>query len=69
MRLSTARQNSNVTTQAREGIETLSSCTSITFPIVTTQAREGIETTDQAAASSLWLVTTQAREGIETALV
>ena len=33
-----------VTTQAREGIETLSSCTSITFPIVTTQAREGIET-------------------------
>ena len=34
----------SVTTQAREGIETISALQSFCIPFVTTQAREGIET-------------------------
>ena len=55
-----------VTTQAREGIETLIS-ENTDFPSnVTTQAREGIETRLDGLCKLLSPVTTQAREGIET---
>ena len=39
-----------VTTQAREGIETLASLEIAVKKAVTTQAREGIETSSQSAA-------------------
>ena len=55
-----------VTTQAREGIETIESTSSKAEYIVTTQAREGIETLSALSLSISLLVTTQAREGIET---
>ena len=55
-----------VTTQAREGIETLL-VTDLSAPAeVTTQAREGIETSLNSFKASITSVTTQAREGIET---
>ena len=56
-----------VTTQAREGIETLNR-PSMVFVIsaVTTQAREGIETKKSMEDLMSGHVTTQAREGIET---
>ena len=56
-----------VTTQAREGIETLSDFLHWAIANVTTQAREGIETCNFSRMSSKSSVTTQVREGIETA--
>ena len=58
-----------VTTQAREGIETLHSSVARETPsVVTTQAREGIETCFIPFFPSFQFVTTQAREGIETTI-
>ena len=56
-----------VTTQAREGIETISGGWSSKDAKVTTQAREGIETSVLFFLPIPLTVTTQAREGIETA--
>ena len=55
-----------VTTQAREGIETISGGWSSKDAKVTTQAREGIETSVLFFLPIPLTVTTQAREGIET---
>ena len=55
-----------VTTQAREGIETIVIAVLFRSCNVTTQAREGIETTIGACNYLATHVTTQAREGIET---
>ena len=55
-----------VTTQAREGIETTQGDPRAAKQLVTTQAREGIETFLLDQKHTLHLVTTQAREGIET---
>ena len=55
-----------VTTQAREGIETLLVCHLSSDDGVTTQAREGIETIMGYILYISISVTTQAREGIET---
>ena len=55
-----------VTTQAREGIETIIEQVNSTDYFVTTQAREGIETVLGDSIEFMNLVTTQAREGIET---
>ena len=55
-----------VTTQAREGIETLHWLLSDDSGLVTTQAREGIETLLRSVIRHGRAVTTQAREGIET---
>ena len=58
-----------VTTQAREGIETVIVELSGQVAIVTTQAREGIETIVYVVQIFTANVTTQAREGIETVLL
>ena len=55
-----------VTTQAREGIETIGGIPYMLYVTVTTQAREGIETSLNSFKASITSVTTQAREGIET---
>ena len=56
-----------VTTQAREGIETLEGVAEgADGAAVTTQAREGIETFTDLPLDEYIDVTTQAREGIET---
>ena len=55
-----------VTTQAREGIETLWLLSARMRTFVTTQAREGIETLLCEVFQQVSIVTTQAREGIET---
>ena len=55
-----------VTTQAREGIETNPRVLGADPLVVTTQAREGIETLIRHNESYISPVTTQAREGIET---
>ena len=57
----------DVTTQAREGIETHPvRCGTLHAVQVTTQAREGIETERHLPLRAVCKVTTQAREGIET---
>ena len=56
---------SNVTTQAREGIETLPDENLGRSGRVTTQAHEGIETLQCHAIAPSSNVTTQAHEGIE----
>ena len=58
-----------VTTQAREGIETILQRTQQICSRVTTQAREGIETLSVNGGWDFARVTTQAREGIETLLM
>ena len=55
-----------VTTQAREGIDTLTRIIRFSFPNVTTQAREGIDTCFLDKLRLISIVTTQAREGIDT---
>ena len=57
----------DVTTQAREGIETRGRVRLWSLKLVTTQAREGIETHPvRCGTLHAVQVTTQAREGIET---
>ena len=58
--------NSDVTTQAREGIETCLFIFCVAIFDVTTQAREGIETSLICRCVDFGHVTTQAREGIDT---
>ena len=56
----------SVTTQAHEGIETITCRLTPKMVAVTTQAHEGIETLHPDTSVLLYKVTTQAHEGIET---
>ena len=59
----------SVTTQAHEGIETITCRLTPKMVAVTTQAHEGIETLHPDTSVLLYKVTTQAHEGIETQAV